>query len=111
VPDFRLPTPTAKVRLSDGRILEARIVNSDYLRWDRTAAKHGWPTGTAAPFLWMTFLAWSALRREGQIAEGVTWEEFSDRLAEQVELEQGEAEGSQNGIAAVDPTHEPVAPE
>jgi hypothetical protein len=105
--DFRLPTPTARARLSDGRVLEARVVNPDYLMWDRTASRQGWPTATQAPFLWQTFLTWAALRRTGQI-DGVTWEVFSDKLAEQVELEGlGTSEVEANGV---DPTLVPVGP-
>jgi hypothetical protein len=106
--EFRLPTPLARARLSDGRTLEARVINPDYLRWDRTASKHGWPTATQAPFLWQTFLAWSALRREGLIDTSVTWEHFSDELAVQVELEgMGAAEVEANGV---DPTLAAVGP-
>lgn len=106
--DFRLPTPLARARLADGRVLEARVINPDYLRWDRTASKHGWPTATQAPFFWQTFLAWSALRREGLIESTVTWEDFSENLAVQVELEGMGAE--QNGTNGVDPTLALVGP-
>jgi hypothetical protein len=113
VSDFKLPTPTARVRLTDGRVLEARVINPDYLRWDRTASKHGWPKMADAPFLWQTFLAWSALRREGLIAESVTWEEFSDRLAEQVEMLglPGTDTAAMNGSSSADPTPVPVGPD
>jgi hypothetical protein len=111
--EFRLATPTARARLSDGRVLEARVLNPDYLRFDRTAAKHNWPKAAEAPFLWQTFLAWSAFRRTGQIAESVTWEEFSDHLAEQVELEGlgpvEDEEAERNGTTGVDPTLEILA--
>ena len=70
--------------LDDGRTLEVQALNPDLIRFDRTAAKHGWPVATAAPFLWLTFLAWSALRRTGEIDKGMTWEEFSDTHALQV---------------------------
>lgn len=106
--DFRLATPTARARLADGRILEARVINPDYLRWDRTAAKHGWPGAATAPFLWQTFLAWAAFRRTGQLDDSVSWERFSDELAEQVELEGltagGAGEDELNGTNGVDPT-------
>jgi|SRR5262245_25442401 len=82
--DIALETPSLKVVLEDGRALTVQATNPDYIRWDRTAAKHGWPTLRQAPFMWMTFLAWSALRRTGQIADAVTWEEFSDRMCLQV---------------------------
>jgi hypothetical protein len=114
VPDFKLPTPLARVRLTDGRVLEARVINPDYLRWDRTASKHGWPKMAEAPFLWQTFLAWSALRREGLIADSVTWEEFSDHLAEQVEMQglpgTDTAALNGNGTSSADPTLATVEP-
>src|SRR5215471_16219668 len=91
-----LETPTLTVVLDDGRTLSVQATNPDYIRWDRTAAKHGWPTLRNAPFLWMTFLAWSALRRTGQIAEAVTWEDFSDRMCLQVSSA-GEAPQTLNG--------------
>lgn len=104
--DFRLPTPLARVRMSDGRVLEARIINPDYLMWDRTASRHNWPSAQQGPFLWQTFLAWAALKRTQQI--DATWEEFSDRLAEQVELEGfGATEAESNGV---DPTLAAVGP-
>ena len=106
MPDFRLPTPTARVRMSDGRVLEARVLNTDYLRWDRTRSKHNWPPAAEALFMYMTFLAWSALRREGQIADSLTWEQFSEESCEQVELDRQEAE--LNGTSGVDPTLEGV---
>ena len=96
--DFRLPTPLARVRLTDARVLQARILNPDYLTWERTASRHGWPRAATAPGLWQTFLAWSALRREGLIDTGVTWEDFSERLAEHVEFEGMTPEAALNGF-------------
>jgi hypothetical protein len=102
--DFQLPTPLARARLADGRVLEARVLNPDYLRWDRTASKHGWPKAADAPFFWQTFLAWSAFRREGLIADSVTWEEFSERLAVQVELERDDGSTEVRNGTVADPT-------
>jgi len=79
-----LETPYVTVTMADGRELSVRVLNPDYLRWDRTAAKHGWPAMAKAPFTWLTFVAWSALRREGQIPDAMTWEDFSEREAIQV---------------------------
>src|SRR5262245_40906380 len=80
--------------MADGRELTVRVLNPDYLRWDRTAAKHGWPAMAKAPFTWLTFVAWSALRREGLIPEAMTWEDFSEREAIQV---RNAGDGSSNG--------------
>lgn len=79
-----LATPRITVTMDDGRLLTTQVRNADYLRWDRTAAKHGWPTMAKAPFTWLTFVAWSALRREGQIADAMTWEAFSETHCLQV---------------------------
>ena len=76
-----LPTPRVRVTMDDGRVLVTQLRNPDYLRWDRTAAKHNWPPAEKAKFLFLTFTAWSALRREGQIHDSMTWEEFSEQRA------------------------------
>lgn len=42
-------------------------INADLLRWDRTRNAKKWPGPDDAPFLWLTFLAWAALKRQGDI--------------------------------------------
>jgi hypothetical protein len=97
----RLASPRVEVTLDDGRVLTTQVRNPDFLRWDRTAAKHGWPDFRKAPILWLTFVAWSALRREGQIPDALTWEEFGDRRALEVRNVPPE---TQNGSGPGDPT-------
>lgn len=104
MPEFGFPKLVAHVQLTDGRVLEARILNTDLIRWDRTRAKHGWPTASEAHSFAATFYAWSALRREGLITETVTWEEFSERLCEYVAVDR---EAGANGS---DPTPETPGP-
>lgn len=48
--------------------------NPDLVAWDMTRTKHGWPQADEAPMLWMTFLAWRALKRTGQTTS--RWEDF-----------------------------------
>ena len=99
----RLETPRVVVTMDDGQVLTVQVYNPDYLRWDRTSAKHGWPTMDKAPHTWLTFVAWSALRREGQIGDDVTWEDFSERRCLQV-TNATETMGA-NGVGpGVDPT-------
>jgi hypothetical protein len=102
----RLDTPNVTVLMADGVTHTVRVRNPDYLRWDRTAAKHGWPPMDKAPHTWLTFVAWSALRRERIIGEEVTWEAFSESLCLQV----SNAEESPNGLDAVDPTPSGLVP-
>lgn len=66
------------VTMSDGtRHENVRPTNPDRIRWDKTANKHHWPTGDNAPFIFLTFQAWSALARSGDYSG--TFEEFSER--------------------------------
>ena len=96
-----LYTPRLEVVLDDGRTLTVQALNPDLVRFDRTAAKHGWPNASSAPFLWLSFLAWAALRRTGAIDEAMTWDKFVDTHALQVR-NLTEADGVP--AQAVDPT-------
>lgn len=73
--DIRLSTPRLSVlRESDETPLELQTVNADLIRWDRTRFKHKWPGIEDAPFLWPTFISWSAARRSKVIGPDVTYE-------------------------------------
>ena len=78
MPDVRLHTPRLEVVLDDDRTEVVQVRNSDMVRFDLTAAKHGWPGLQTAPHHWMTFVAWSALRREGRLSEDVKFDAFRD---------------------------------
>jgi len=110
--DTALATPRLEVVLDDGRTLVTQALNPDLLRYDRTASKHGWPKPTDAPFLWLTFLAWAALRRTNEIPESMDWSSFADVHALQVRnLTDGEGANGTAPPDAVDPTQEAVEPE
>src|SRR4051812_29841066 len=81
----RLTSPRLRVAMSDGSELDVQTLNADLIRYDLTRTKHGWPDGTKAPFLWLTFIGWAALRREHVIPDDVTWERFSNELCISVE--------------------------
>ena len=102
---IRLDTPMVTVLMEDGRTHTVRVRNPDYLRWDRTASKHGWPSMDKAPHTWLTFVAWSALRREGLIPDDMTWEAFSERECLQVSnaAEDTSKNGNGDGAAEGDP--------
>lgn len=76
--EHRLTIPRIEVTMDDGSTFEVQALNPDLIRWDRTASRSGWPAASSAPFLWMTFLAWSAAKRERLIPDGLSWEEFGD---------------------------------
>jgi hypothetical protein len=56
--------------------LEVQADNRDLILWDRTRIRHKWPKFDEAPFLWLTFLSWSAARRSGAIAPDLTYERW-----------------------------------
>lgn len=64
------------VTMLDGNTYTVKVGNPDRVRWDMTRSKHNWPSAGDAPFLMTTFMAWSALKREGLYSG--TWEQFSD---------------------------------
>jgi hypothetical protein len=103
----RLTIPRLAVVMDDGREFEVQALNPDLIRWDRTAAKHRWPSASVAPFLWMTFLAWSAARREQEIPAALTFEEFSEERCVQVrnltDTEEGSADAADPTLRAPDP--------
>lgn len=60
-----LKTPRLRVTLETGAELDAQTDNRDAVQWDFTRSRNRWPDGRDAPILWVTFLAWNALRRTG----------------------------------------------
>jgi hypothetical protein len=68
----------AKVTLDDGTVHEAGIDNRDYVRYDMTRAKAGWPTAQDAPFVFQAFTAAAALIRQGDAVGNPT--ELMERI-------------------------------
>lgn len=104
--DVKLTTPRLRVVLADDTVHEVQCTNADLVRFDLTRAKHKWPGPEAAPFLWLTFVAWSALRRSGVIADAVTWEAFQDSTLDISNV----SDDGEDGPDVADPTrpgHEP----
>jgi hypothetical protein len=71
-----LTIPRLRVVPASGEAYEVQAYNPDLLLFEDTQAKHRWPGPSAAPFRWLTFLAWAASRRTGRIEASVTWDEF-----------------------------------
>lgn len=95
---MHLKTPKFDVILDngDGTYLEAVVQtdNRDSVRWDLTRVNRKWPQVNDAPFLWGTFMVWSALSRAGDITE--SFDEFEPRCLQ--------ASGRDKDAADVDPT-------
>lgn len=57
-----LPGHLVHVSLEDGTEFEVRVDNRDFIRWDKTSGRHKWDA-SKQPFIFQTFLAWSAAQR------------------------------------------------
>lgn len=86
-----LTSPRLRVATADGSTFEVQTLNPDLIRFDMTRARHGWPDAQGAPFVWLTFIAWAALKREGQIPADLTWETFSEVVCIDVQTVDDEA--------------------
>jgi len=62
----QLVAPRVDVVMTDGAEFTVQTDNRDLLGFERLRSKHKWPSPSDAPFGWLTFLAWHALKREGQ---------------------------------------------
>lgn len=100
----KLSSPVVRVlRSADGEPIEIQTSNPDLIRWDETRAKHKWPKFDEAPFLWLTFIAWAAARRQNLIGSDVTWEAWKTSTVEVSAVDTDDDEtGSPTG-----PGHEP----
>jgi len=73
-----LTAPLVRVTLADGTQYDVQCANPDLVRFDMTRGRMHWPEMREAPFLWLTFVAWAASKREHLIPEDVTWEAFNE---------------------------------
>jgi hypothetical protein len=71
-----LSAPLLSIVQEGGAEFTVQATNRDLVMYEREAARRKWPTPQVAPFTWLTFLAWSAARREGLIAGDVTLPAF-----------------------------------
>ena len=69
--------PRILVVMEDGATFTVEAVARDLTQWDITRGQKKWPPTQEAPFLWMTFLAWTHLTRTGEVAR-MTFDEFVD---------------------------------
>lgn len=73
--DVRLVAPRVLVIRDGEEALQVQCDNRDLVGWEQTRVKHKWPKFDEAPFKWLTYLSWSALRRNGTL-NGITYEQW-----------------------------------
>lgn len=75
----RMVAPKILVVLDDDKEYTLQTDNRDLVRFDLVRGRKQWPTMQDAPMLWLSFLGWSALSREG-VLPGSDVEKELDRL-------------------------------
>lgn len=92
----------ATVELEDGRVLTARVINPDTLRYEQTAHRNSWPGMTMVDGVAtlgdtvrrMTFEAWAALKRTNQYSG--TWDQFCQTDCLDVSIDEEEVNPTQS---------------
>lgn len=82
----KLPGRRARIEMVTGETFEVRITNRDYVRWDLVSQRAKFPAAKDAPFLFATYLAWSAATRDGLTS--LKWEMFRDSVEDLENLEE-----------------------
>lgn len=107
---FQLKTPRVRVYVETPTAdefleIDVQTDNRDAVQWDFTRARNRWPEAKEAPLLWMTFLAWNAIRRTGGPA-GSGFEAFNETVVavEPIDRDGNPLTGDAEGVADVDPT-------
>lgn len=88
--DVKLTAPRVRVIRDGYDDLVIQTDNRDLVLWDRTRVKHRWPAFSEAAFLWLTFLSWSAARRQGAIPTDYTFERWEAEVLEVGDINEDE---------------------
>jgi hypothetical protein len=62
------------ITMDNGDEFDVTTRTADYLLWETTSKRHKWGSITENPAMWEAFLAWAALKRNGQYTG--PWESF-----------------------------------
>lgn len=105
----RLDTPRVMVTMTDGRALDVQTENPDMVFFDLERARKKWPGLQDAPFLWLSFLAYSKLKRSGELGTPVP--PFDAWFLETVSVVNLDADGNPaTESESADPTQPVAAP-
>jgi len=90
--DQKLRSPRVRIVRDGQEPLEVQTDNRDLILWDSTRIKHKWPKFDDAPFMWLTFISWSAARRTGAIVPDHKFETWRDEVLEVTSVDDDEDE-------------------
>jgi hypothetical protein len=104
----QLDTPHIRVTMADGREFDVQTENPDMVLFDLERSKRKWPTFQEAPFLWISYLAYSKLKRSGADIGGDTFDAWLLKTSNVSNLNADGAPGPD--VVAAFPTQEVPAP-
>jgi hypothetical protein len=108
--DYKLSSPRLRVlrgSLDAPEVIEVQTLNPDLIAWDMTRGKHHWPELKEAPFKWLTFISWHAVRREGRLPADVTYEAWEASTLDVANLDTDEDGEDTTGADPFPPAPEP----
>jgi hypothetical protein len=98
-PPIKLTSPRVRVIYADPELapVEVQTDNRDMIEWDFTRARQRppWPAFNDAMFLWLSFIAWHALKRTGQTEQA--WAAWYPTVTEVANLDDEDDAGSEVG--------------
>lgn len=68
------------ITADDDSTYVVRIRQADYVAWDKTSLRHKWGSSADSPFLFSSFLAYNAAKREGHVPDGQSFDAFCDQV-------------------------------
>jgi hypothetical protein len=77
-----LPGQRFTITFTDGRAHTVRLMQRDYIAWDKTTARQKWGSAQDAPFLFQTFVAYAAAKRLELLERGTSFDAFCDAIAD-----------------------------
>lgn len=95
-------TMDVTAEMSSGTLERVTVRNPDLCRWDIERDKTKWPMHDKAPILWLTFITWAAMMREGRYSE--PFKTFREADCLNIEVKD-------DADTDVDPTRQDPAPE
>ena len=66
---IKLDTPHVRVTYTDGEQVEVQTENPDMVFFDFERARRKWPSFQEAPFVWISYLAYSKIKRSGLLRD------------------------------------------
>lgn len=101
---LKLDTPHVRVTYSDGETIDVQTENPDMVYFDFERARRKWPSFQDAPFVWISYLAYSKIKRSGSLR--VSGQTFDDWLLTTAAVANLNADQPSPDLESVGPTQQ-----